>query len=144
MDGMTEETKHQQTYTIEELCREFGVTTRALRFYEQRNLLTPARRGWTRIFSHRDRARLQLILRGKRFGFTLSEIKELLDLYDQDGGQLAQLQVALPKLRGQLELMQRERDELIETIIELERSCQHIGDKLRDRLKRGSDIQDGQ
>ena len=66
-----------RTYSITELCREFDVTPRTLRFYEQKGLLHPARRGWTRLFSYRDRARLQLILRGKKVGFALEEIKEI-------------------------------------------------------------------
>ncbi len=79
-----------RTYSITELCREFDVTPRTLRFYEQKGLLHPARRGWTRLFSYRDRARLQLILRGKKVGFALEEIKEMLDLYNLRDGQLTQ------------------------------------------------------
>src|SRR5687768_18222097 len=70
-----ERPSRERTYSITELCREFNVTPRTLRFYEQKGLLSPARRGWTRLFSYRDRARLQLILRGKRVGFSLEEIK---------------------------------------------------------------------
>ena len=77
----------KKTYSIRQLCREFGVTARALRFYEDKGLLAPARRGQTRVFSARDRARLMWIVQGKKVGFPLSEIRELLDLYDrQDGG----------------------------------------------------------
>ena len=88
-----------RTYSITELCREFSVTPRTLRFYEQKGLLAPARRGWTRLFSYRDRARLQLILRGKRVGFSLEEIKEMLDLYNLKDGQLTQLRVASTKIK---------------------------------------------
>ena len=76
-----------QTYTIGELCAEFNVTPRTLRFYEQRELLSPIREGQKRIFTPRDRARLKLILRGKRFGFSLESIRQWLELYDLgDGG----------------------------------------------------------
>ena len=72
------------TYSIGELCAEFGVTPRTLRFYEYKELLAPVREGQRRLFTQRDRARLKLILRGKRFGFTLNELKDLLDLYNAD------------------------------------------------------------
>src|SRR5262249_53367270 len=94
-----ERSNRDRTYSITELCREFDVTPRTLRFYEQKVLLAPARRGWTRLFSYRDRARLQLILRGKKVGFSLEEIKEMLDLYNLKDGQLTQLRVASTKFR---------------------------------------------
>jgi DNA-binding transcriptional MerR regulator len=85
--------KTDRTYTISQLAREFEVTPRALRFYEDKGLLTPRREGMNRVYSHRDRARLQLILRGKRVGLSLIEIKEILYLYKVD--QRAQAQTAL-------------------------------------------------
>ena len=97
-----ERPSRERTYSITELCREFNVTPRTLRFYEQKGLLSPARRGWTRLFSYRDRARLQLILRGKRVGFALEEIKEMLDLYNLRDGQVTQLKVASVKMRERL------------------------------------------
>ena len=72
--------------TIREMCEAFDVTPRTLRFYEAKELLTPIRVGTRRIFTRRDRARLALILRGKRFGFSLEDIRQTLDLYDRDGG----------------------------------------------------------
>src|SRR5580698_3412386 len=78
----------QTTYTIRQLTKEFNVTARTLRFYEDEGLIAPERRGQTRIYSSRDRARIILILRGRRVGFSLAEIREILDLYDthHDGG----------------------------------------------------------
>ncbi len=137
-DDLAETAKRARTYTITELCREFELTTRTLRFYEHRKLLSPARRGWTRIFSRRDRARLQLVLRGKRFGFTLTEIKKILDLYDRDNGRMKQLQVALPMLHAQLEVLNEERNVLSETIAELEASCAQLNRMLREHLKAGA------
>ncbi|RYF99061.1 MAG: MerR family DNA-binding transcriptional regulator, partial [Caulobacteraceae bacterium] len=76
--------KAERTYSIRQLCQEFDVTPRSLRFYEDKGLLFPAREGLNRVYSHRDRARLILILRGKLVGFSLNEIGEMLDLYDED------------------------------------------------------------
>ena len=84
---MTE--KEQTTYSISELAKEFDITTRSIRFYEDQGLLTPQRQGQTRIYSKRDRVRLKLILRGKRFGFSLEDIRQLLGMYDRDPGQQA-------------------------------------------------------
>ena len=115
-----------KAYSMTQLCDEFGLTPRALRFYEQRKILAPLRRGATRVFTHRDRARLQLVLRGKRFGFTRTEIKEMLDLYDAPGGKEQQLRVALPRLQLQLKELQREHDELGIVLVELEITCQEL------------------
>jgi DNA-binding transcriptional MerR regulator len=124
----------EKTYSITELCREFNVTPRTLRFYEQKGLLSPARRGWTRLFSYRDRARLQLILRGKRVGFALEEIKEMLDLYNLKDGQLTQLKVASAKMRERLEALRRQRVEVEEAIAEMERTCEIVDGMLKERL----------
>src|ERR1044071_1319714 len=119
-----ERSNRDKTYSITELCREFDVTPRTLRFYEQKGLLAPARRGWTRLFSYRDRARLQLVLRGKRVGFALEEIKEMLDLYNLRDGQVTQLKVASVKMRERLEALRKQRVELEEAIGDLERTCE--------------------
>lgn len=119
-----------ESYTITQLCKEFGVTARALRFYEQRKLLAPHRRGETRLFTHRDRARLQLILCGKQYGFTLTEIKDMLDLYRSDGNNTRQLSAALPKLQIQLKRLQRERLELDDAIADLTRNCKEVAQRL--------------
>ena len=85
----------ERTYTIRQLCREFDVTPRSLRFYEDKGLLSPGRQGVNRVYSHRDRGRLILILRGKLVGFSLNEIGEMLDLYDKDERHAAQMAAAL-------------------------------------------------
>jgi DNA-binding transcriptional MerR regulator len=128
-----ERPSRERTYSITELCREFNVTPRTLRFYEQKGLLSPARRGWTRLFSYRDRARLQLILRGKRVGFALEEIKEMLDLYNLRDGQVTQLKVASVKMRERLEALRKQRVELEEAIGDLERTCEIVDGMLRER-----------
>ena len=117
-------------YSVTELCREFGLTPRALRFYEERKLLMPLRVGTTRVFSHRDRVRLQLILRGKRFGFSLTEIREMLDLYNAPEGKVKQLQVVLPKLQSQLGILKKEREHLAEVIDELGTTCTELAGKV--------------
>lgn len=124
----------EKTYSISQLCREFDVTPRTLRFYEQKGLLSPARRGWTRIFNYRDRARLQLVLRGKRVGFSLDEIKELLELYNLRDGQLTQLKVASVKMSERLEALRKQRIEIDETIADLERTCGIVDGMLKERL----------
>ena len=101
-----------RTYSIRQLCREFGATARALRFYEDKGLLSPARKGQTRVYDSRDRARLKLILRGRRIGFTLTEIQEMLDLYDRKDGNAVQMAVSLRKHRAQLEQLKRQREDL--------------------------------
>lgn len=108
-----------RTYTIRQLCQEFDCTPRALRFYEDKGLLAPAREGLNRIFSHRDRARLALILRGKRLGLSLTDIRELLDLYEVGDGGVEQNARSLHKFRARLVEMERQRVELDEAIAEL-------------------------
>jgi len=108
-----------RTYTIRQLCQEFDCTPRALRFYEDKGLLAPAREGLNRVFSHRDRARLALILRGKRLGLSLTDIRELLDLYEVGDGGVEQNARSLHKFRAKLVEMERQRIELDEAIAEL-------------------------
>jgi DNA-binding transcriptional MerR regulator len=129
----SEKTNRDRTYSITELCREYSVTPRTLRFYEQKGLLAPARRGWTRLFSYRDRARLQLILRGKKVGFSLEEIKEMLELYNLKDGQLTQLRVAATKFRERREALHQQRIEVEEAIEELEKTITLIDSLLKDR-----------
>ena len=109
-------TKIDGTYTISELAREFEVTPRALRFYEDKGLLTPRREGMNRVYSHRDRGRLQLILRGKRVGLSLLEIKEILDLYKVD--QRAQAQTTLKKYKQRIVALEAQRED-VEAAIEI-------------------------
>ncbi|TVS02750.1 MAG: MerR family DNA-binding transcriptional regulator [Rhodobacteraceae bacterium] len=105
--------------TIRQMCAEFGVTPRTLRFYESKELLFPQRDGQHRLFSRRDQARLKLILRGKRFGFSLEEIRQLLDMYDRDDSELKQLRKTYDIACQRLADMERQRDELNEAIAEL-------------------------
>lgn len=106
--------------TIREMCDAFDVTPRALRFYEAKELLFPMRQGQKRLYSRRDRARLKLILRGKRFGFSLEDIRQLLDLYDVDDTHETQLAEALDAARKRLADMEQQRDELDQAITELD------------------------
>lgn len=123
-----------ETYTtISEMCAEFDVTPRTLRFYEYKELLQPRREGQKRLFTKRDKARLKLILRGKRFGFSLDEIRELLDLYyvgDQQATQLARTyERALLRMKG----MREQRAELDVAIEDLQRNLDLVAQMLEQR-----------
>ncbi|MTJ05787.1 MAG: MerR family DNA-binding transcriptional regulator [Sediminimonas qiaohouensis] len=108
-----------QTMTIREMCDAFDVTPRTLRFYEAKELLAPIREGQKRLFTKRDRARLKLILRGKRFGFSLEEIRQLLDLYDMGDAQQTQLMRTYDIAQERLRDLERQRDELNTAIADL-------------------------
>ena len=114
------------TYSISHLAEEFAVTPRTLRFYEDMELLRPKRRGQTRVFSPGDRVRLKLILRGKRLGFSLADIKEMLDLYDLGDGQVEQLKLTLRRGHERIEALQRQKDDVASALGELHESCAHI------------------
>jgi DNA-binding transcriptional MerR regulator len=122
--------RRERVYSIRQLCREFDVTPRALRFYEDKGLLSPERRGLSRIYAARDRARLKLILRGKRVGFSLAEISEMLALYDREDGGATQMAASLVKFRERLVGLQRQREDLDKAIAELESGCAWIEQKL--------------
>ncbi len=104
-------------FSIADLAKEFGISTRAIRFYETKGLLSPERVGATRIFRRRDRARLILILRGKRLGFSLRDISDYLSLYDADRSQ--QVNLLAEKVDERIALLERQRDDLETTIAEL-------------------------
>ncbi len=114
---MTRDTTN--TLTIRQMCDAFGVTPRTLRFYEAKELLSPLRQGTRRLFSHKDRARLTLILRGKRFGFSLEEIRQLLGMYDPAGSNGAQLEKTHEIALERLALMEAQRADLDIAIAEL-------------------------
>lgn len=105
--------------TIRQMCDTYGVTARTLRFYEAKELLSPIREGQKRLFTRRDRGRLKLILRGKRFGFPLEEIRQLLNLYDLGDQQQTQFACTFEKAQAHLEKLKKQRDELEEAIAEL-------------------------
>lgn len=106
-------------YTIGELADEFGITTRTIRFYEARGLISPERKGTNRSYSRRNRARLMLILRGKNLGFTLEDIAEYLALYDADPGQLAQTKMLLSKVEDMVEDLIKKRADIDRTLRDL-------------------------
>lgn len=107
------------TMTIGEMCAAFDVTARTLRFYESKELLSPIREGQRRLFTRRDRARLKLILQGKRFGFSLEEIRQLLDLYDMGDQQRTQFKRTYEVGLKRLAAMEAQRDELNQAIADL-------------------------
>ncbi|KEO57559.1 MerR family transcriptional regulator [Thioclava indica] len=108
-----------EVLTIREMCDAFNVTPRTLRFYESKELLFPIREGQKRLFTRRDRARLKLILRGKRFGFSLEDIRQLLDLYEMGDQQKTQLHETIKIAQQRMSEMSRQRDELGQAISEL-------------------------
>ena len=110
-----------ETYGIAELAREFAVTTRTIRFYEDKGLLAPARKGQRRIYGPRDRVRLKLIMRGKRLGFSLNEIRQLIDLYDVDHSEITQLRHFLDKIHERKAALNRQQDDIVETLMEMEK-----------------------
>jgi DNA-binding transcriptional MerR regulator len=132
-----------RTYTIGQLCREFGCTPRALRFYEDKGLLAPARDGQNRIYSHKDRGRLQLILRGKRVGLPLAEIREMLDLYDLGDGGIQQAAISLGRFREQVAALERQREDIDRAILDLKEGIAVLEGRLAgarsDHLPRAGD-----
>jgi DNA-binding transcriptional MerR regulator len=125
--------RRKKRYMITQLCREFGVTARTLRFYEAKGLLHPTREGVNRIFSFRDRARLQIILRGKRIGFSLDEIKDTLELYHVKDGDASQLQITFERGKKKLESLKLQQVELQEAVIDLERALEIVHGMLKER-----------
>jgi DNA-binding transcriptional MerR regulator len=122
-----------RTYTIQDLTKAFGITSRTLRHYEDEGLISPERRGQARIYSARDRARLLLILRGRRVGFGLSEIAEILDLYEKTDGGAAQLSLARKKFAERIALLERQQADIEESLAELRLGLTMIDNKLAER-----------
>ncbi|MCC5858263.1 MAG: MerR family DNA-binding transcriptional regulator [Ectothiorhodospiraceae bacterium] len=127
------------TYTIGELAREFGVTTRSIRFWEDQGLLAPIRMGSKRLYRRRDRARLKLILRGKRLGFTLGEIRETFVLYDQAHGESKQLRYYLGVLEEKRRQLMQQRQDLEDALDELSQSYEHCKHLLEEQERRAAE-----
>ena len=123
----------EQLYTVNQLAEELGITPRALRFYEVKGLLAPNRVGNNRVYTKRDRARLKLILRGKRLGFSLEEIKEYLDLYNVDPSQQEQMRVLLTRIRERLGTLAQQRQDLEATVSELKEIETQVVTALKER-----------
>lgn len=121
-----------RTYTIRQLTKEFDVSARTLRFYEEENLIQPARRGQTRIYSVRDRARIILILRGRRMGFSLSEIREFLDVYNPESD-LKQLLLARQRFEERIAAFERQKADIEATMTELKTVLAEVNDHLAKR-----------
>jgi len=128
-------TPSEPTYSIAALAKEFGITTRTIRFYESRGLISPQRAGSTRRYSKRDRARLMLILRGRNLGFSIEDVSEYLSLYDTDPGQLAQTRLLLDKVSAAIDGLESKRRDIersLSDLNEIRARCEtHL--KTRDR-----------
>ncbi|GAB3934472.1 MerR family DNA-binding transcriptional regulator [Kribbella albertanoniae] len=125
-----------ETWTIAELAAEYDVTLRTIRFYEDRGLLTPERRGTVRVYHPRDRVRLGLILRGKRLGFSLDEIATIVDMYDAEPGEEGQLEYLLAQIttrRADLEQRRQDLEQTLQDLADVEARCQADLKALRDR-----------
>jgi DNA-binding transcriptional MerR regulator len=124
----------QETWTIAQIAAEFGVTHRTVRHYEDLGLISPERRGQQRVYQRRDRTRLNLILRGKRLGFPLEEIRTIIDLYDAPRGRASQLEYVLGQIddrRADLEQRRRDLDDALKELDAFEESCRADLDRLR-------------
>ncbi|WP_420223322.1 MerR family transcriptional regulator [Pigmentiphaga litoralis] len=124
------------TYTISDLAREFGATARAIRFYEDEGILSPAREASQRIYSARDRTRLKLILRGRRLGLSLAEIRTLLDMYDEPKDTVPQLKEFLSVLNQHRQILERRREDIDLTLAEID-AQEAMGRRMLDQLKEG-------
>jgi DNA-binding transcriptional MerR regulator len=123
----------EQTFSISDLAKEFDITTRSIRFYEDQGLVTPRRQGQTRIYSKRDKVRLKLILRGKRLGFTLAETGRLFELYDADKSSATQLKIMLELIDNKKAHLEQQMDDIKVVLMELvtaERRCKDTLKKL--------------
>ena len=114
-------------YSISDLAQEFNLTTRAIRFYEDEGLLQPGRSGRRRVYSARDRVRLKLILRGKRLGFSLSDVRDIIEMYDLDAGETGQLRYFLDQIQERREALEQQRSDIdltLKELDEIESQCQ--------------------
>src|ERR1051325_10761804 len=125
-----ENARGRDVFTIRDLAREFSVSARTLRFYEEKGLINPSRRGEQRLYSRRDSARLAYVLAGKQVGFSLEEVREMLDLYDLGDGQVTQLKVALAKFGERIERLEKQKTDIDRVVAELTRASDAMKAKL--------------
>ncbi|GGF80647.1 MerR family transcriptional regulator [Alteromonas lipolytica] len=130
--------KKEQTYSIGDLAKEFDITPRSIRFYEEQDLLSPERTGQTRIYCNKDRVRLKLILRGKRLGFSLAEIKNLFELYDSNANSMLQLEAMLQMTEQKRAILRQQLDDIQMLMNELDEVEKRCRDELAELQKRGS------
>lgn len=133
--GASVEPGADRVYAIGELARELGITTRTIRFYEQRGLIQPARKGVARSYSRRDRARMRLILRGKNLGFSLEDIAQYLALYDSDPGHVAQTRLLLEKVTAAIADLQTKKTDIERSLKELKNISKQCESQLEHRPK---------
>ncbi len=129
--------KSEPTYTIGELAREFNITPRSIRFYEEQSLMSPARTGQNRIYGNKDRVRLKLILRGKRLGFSLAEVKKLFELYDSNPDSAVQLQTMLQLTEQKRAVLNQQLEDITTLMSELDEVETRCREELSE-LKRGN------
>ena len=129
---------NELTYSIGELATEFDITPRSIRFYEEQDLLSPERTGQTRIYCNKDRVRLKLILRGKRLGFSLAEIKNLFELYDSNANSMLQLEAMLQMTEQKRAILRQQLDDIQMLMNELDEVEKRCRDELADIQTRGS------
>lgn len=127
-----------ETYGIAELAREFGVTARTIRHYEDEGLIAPSRDGQRRVYRPRDRTRLRLILRGRRLGFTLAEVREIVDLYDAAPGEAGQLELLLARIAGRRAELEAKRADIEATLADLETVSKNCRKRLRKMKNTGN------
>ncbi len=120
----------EESFSIGDLAREFAVTTRTIRFYEDEGLVAPQRKGRTRIYSQRDRVRLRLILRGKRLGFSLAGIREILDMYESDPGEAGQLRLLLARIAERRAVLEGLRADIEQTLADMDAIAARCAERL--------------
>ena len=129
---------NESTYSIGELAKEFDITPRSIRFYEEQDLLSPQRTGQTRIYCNKDRVRLKLILRGKRLGFSLAEIKNLFELYDSNANSMLQLEAMLQMTEQKRAILRQQLDDIQMLMNELDEVEKRCRDELAELQQKGS------
>ena len=130
--------KEEQTFTIGELAKEFDITPRSIRFYEEQGLITPSRTGQNRIYNNKDRVRLKLILRGKRLGFSLAEVNNLFELYDTNPDSAIQLETMLSMTEQKRAVLRQQLEDIQMLMGELDEVEERCREELAE-LKRGHD-----